>query len=288
MLHQLSTSDAVPHFGVVIRREVFGMFTVTEARYAPGMSTAWHRHSTAAVSLVVHGECTERFRGRSIERGTGTVLFRPPQVEHRDHIGVRGATCLFLEPSSDWGRCTDSGVLGVSEPTLARGVRAHWVLKQAHGELMEPDDVSPLVVEGLVMMLVAEGVRSNVRAGRQRIPLWLKRTRDTLHDRYADRVSLAELARDAGVHPSHLTAAYRRTFGVSPGEYLRARRVEEAQRALRDTGASITEIALNVGFSDQSHLTRTFRSHTGQTPARYRSSFRPTATADSGRIVRNS
>lgn len=274
MPHPQSTSDTVSHFGVAVHREVFGMFTVTEARYAPGMFTAWHRHSTAAVSLVVHGECTERFRGRSIDRRTGTVLFRPPELEHRDHIGVRGATCLFLEPSSDWVRRSGFDALLVSEPTLARGARAQWVLKQAHGELMDPDDVSPLVVEGLAMMLFAEAVRSRSRSGSERLPSWLKRTRDALHDRYAAHINLSELAREAGVHPSHLTAAYRKAFGVSPGEYLRSRRVEAAQRALRDTDASIMEIALNVGFADQSHLTRTFRTLTGETPARYRSSVR--------------
>ena len=54
------------------------------------------------------------------------------------------------------------------------------------------------------------------------------------------------------------------------GEYVRARRLEAARVALRDPDRSLSEIALTLGFSSQSHFTQAFRRQTGLTPGAYR------------------
>ena len=78
------------------------------------------------------------------------------------------------------------------------------------------------------------------------------------------------LAAEAGVHPVYLAAAFRRAFGVSVGGYVRARRMEAAGLALCEPGRSIADIAISLGFTSQSHFTRVFREHSGQTPLAYR------------------
>jgi AraC family transcriptional regulator len=57
---------------------------------------------------------------------------------------------------------------------------------------------------------------------------------------------------------------------MSPHRYLILRRVEKAKQLLHDTSASVAQIALDVGFSNQSHFTQVFHAITGQTPGRYR------------------
>ena len=64
--------------------------------------------------------------------------------------------------------------------------------------------------------------------------------------------------------------AFRARFGVSVGTYVRRERIRWASRALRNTDAPIAEIALQAGFADQSHFTRTFVRHMGVSPGRYR------------------
>jgi AraC-like DNA-binding protein len=68
-----------------------------------------------------------------------------------------------------------------------------------------------------------------------------------------------------------LTRSFRRTFGCSIGSYIRRRRLEEAARMLRQTGTSISAIAIHHGFADQAHFTRALRRAAGRTPGALRS-----------------
>jgi AraC family transcriptional regulator len=78
------------------------------------------------------------------------------------------------------------------------------------------------------------------------------------------------LAVEVGVHPVHLSRAFRRAYKVNAGDYLHRRRIQQACRILRESTTPIAAIAEELGYTDQSHFSRTFRSITGKTPAKYR------------------
>lgn len=61
---------------------------------------------------------------------------------------------------------------------------------------------------------------------------------------------------------------FRRSIGLSPYAYLTQIRVEAAKKLLNE-GASIADVASDIGFTDQSHLTRHFKRITGVTPGQY-------------------
>jgi AraC-like DNA-binding protein len=96
----------------------------------------------------------------------------------------------------------------------------------------------------------------------------LSRVRDVLEARYAENVSLPELAGVAGIGRFHLAHAFAHQYGLPPHAYRVALRVSKA-RALLARGVPPAEVALATGFSDQSHLTRAFRRFVGVTPAHY-------------------
>jgi AraC family transcriptional regulator len=81
---------------------------------------------------------------------------------------------------------------------------------------------------------------------------------------------VARLAAAARVHPDHLSRAFHRAFGLAVAQYVRTRRVIWAAEALETTDQPIAEVALEAGFCDQSHLTRSFRSVLGASPAAFR------------------
>ena len=114
------------------------------------------------------------------------------------------------------------------------------------------------------------------RAGRRETPDadWKLRLRELLDRSFMDGVRVAELANLLRLHPDHLARSFRRRFGATVAEYVRARRVAWAADRLRCDDEPIAEIAIEAGFFDQSHLTRSFRSLMGITPARFRSSAR--------------
>jgi AraC-like DNA-binding protein len=83
-------------------------------------------------------------------------------------------------------------------------------------------------------------------------------------------IGLATLAGVAGVSIHHFARGFKQSAGVTPHHYLTRKRVERAQDLLARTELSLSEIALAVGFSDQSHLARHFRQMLGVTPGQFR------------------
>lgn len=79
-----------------------------------------------------------------------------------------------------------------------------------------------------------------------------------------------ELAAIARLNPSHFGRAFRNSIGEPPHEYVIRRRVERAQGLMLSTDAPLSEIALNCGLADQSHLTRLFRRIVGESPRTWR------------------
>jgi transcriptional regulator GlxA family with amidase domain len=79
-----------------------------------------------------------------------------------------------------------------------------------------------------------------------------------------------ELAALVRLNSSHFGRAFRNSFGEPPHEYVIRRRVEHAQGLMLSTDASLSEIALNCGLADQSHLTRLFRRFAGESPRAWR------------------
>jgi AraC family transcriptional regulator len=136
-------------------------------------------------------------------------------------------------------------------------------------ELHAPDDVTPLVLHGLVLELVAGLARASA-SSRSREPSWLDRVEEFLRAGFDAPLSLAAVAAHAGVHPVHLARTYRRHRHRTIGDRIRELRVEHACRLLATTCDSIADIAHRCGFVDQSHLARLMRQRLGITPTRYR------------------
>lgn len=90
---------------------------------------------------------------------------------------------------------------------------------------------------------------------------------------YAETISMQAMAELAGLSPTHFNRRFRQLLRMTPTQYLRAVRVQAAQRTLTTTSRSLAEIAVDVGYMDQSHLTKRFREVTGMTPAAYRKRF---------------
>jgi len=88
---------------------------------------------------------------------------------------------------------------------------------------------------------------------------------DRLYEEPGNEVDLQDLADDAGMSREHLCRSFRKVFGISPFQLLRARRTSYA-RDLIEAGTSLSTAAVLAGFSDQSHMTRWFRRIYGTSP----------------------
>ena len=86
--------------------------------------------------------------------------------------------------------------------------------------------------------------------------------------------AMTALAAQLGVSPRTLIRRFKSATGVSIGQYLQQRRLDEAQALLRRTNLSITEVGVAVGLNDASHFSRMFREQTGVTPSAFRTAVR--------------
>ncbi|MDF2697533.1 MAG: Transcriptional regulator, AraC family [Labilithrix sp.] len=106
-------------------------------------------------------------------------------------------------------------------------------------------------------------------------PLSVRRARDMIHERFADDVTLGDLAQAVGLSRHHLLRSFHRALGLPPHQYLMHVRVARA-RALLAAGVPATEVAHHVGFCDQSHLNRWFKRLLGMTPGMFSRTCAPT------------
>ena len=106
---------------------------------------------------------------------------------------------------------------------------------------------------------------------RPMLPTWAYQAYEAVMDMANDtHLRIADVAANLGVHPVHLARVFRQAWGCSPGDLLRWRRVDHASGLLRREQLSVAEVALTVGFADQSHMTRAFQAQYGMTPTHYR------------------
>ena len=84
-------------------------------------------------------------------------------------------------------------------------------------------------------------------------------------------ITLDVVAAELGAHPSHLVRSFRREYGIAPHRYLTGSRLDLARHALL-AGSRPADVAAEVGFHDQAHLTRHFKRLLGVGPAAYAAS----------------
>lgn len=87
---------------------------------------------------------------------------------------------------------------------------------------------------------------------------------------YGQPLTLETVARVCGLSPTYFSSLFAKTMGVHYQEYLARVRVEEAKHLLSATGYPVSQIAVSVGYSDQSSFTKAFKRLTGLTPSQYR------------------
>ena len=232
-----------------------------------------HSHSNGHVVMVYDGEWTDLAGSECRVLRRGDVLFHPVGVDH-ETLAAAGTTVVMVDVSKT--------VLGAFQSLYDRPILMTFddvdgIPDRIHSEISHADSAAPLVVNSLILQLLAIGSRTPMKPARRK-PDWVSRLVAYIHANLGERLTMQRLAAIAAVSESHLSHSFNQYFDCSVSDYIRDARLRAAARELRHSGDSVQQIAWNFGFSDQAHLTRTFKSAYGVTPTEYRSAR--TAWAD--------
>jgi AraC family transcriptional regulator len=166
------------------------------------------------------------------------------------------------------------------ESSFAADQRFHLVanslaklLETARRELERDQEVAKASLLTASHILQAEiercaGVNGFTRGG---LAAWqIVRVRAYIDNNLQRAIHIRDLSAVARRSPAHFSRKFKLAVGESPHAYVVKRRLERACHLMMTSAASLSEIALNVGFSDQAHLCRLFRQAFGQSPANWR------------------
>jgi len=245
---------------------------VRDTRLSPNVVLPRHEHAGAYVCLVLNGHYTERARAET-RCTAGSVLVHPAGHVHENRIGGAGARCINVEFES--GALRDGPLRALA--TLLD--HEHHIalpptfpaLRRLADALAGDDGLADLQVHATVLELICAIARSPARDVRAPREAALARVVDHLESALGARPSIETLAALAGLHPHHFMRVFRVRLGETVGDYVRRRRLEIADAALRSgDGRALIDIALAAGFCDQSHFTRAYRRQFGLTPGQRR------------------
>ncbi|HEX6340078.1 AraC family transcriptional regulator [Umezawaea sp.] len=229
-----------------------------------------HSHDTFVLGVATTG-VEELWLGGQVHRVRpgGLVMINPGVVHTGRPADEGGWAYRVFYPDVD----VVAEVAGTPNPWFTEQVvydaDAAAALVAAHraAESADPLAAGSLLGHALSTLLRAYGgERSPVPAGGGRD---VEAAREILHERLAEPPSLAELAAEVGTGQFALLRAFRARHGLPPHAYLNQLRVRRAC-ALLDQGTPVARAAVEVGFTDQSHLARHFRRIVGVPPGHYR------------------
>src|ERR1700754_2606047 len=106
---------------------------------------------------------------------------------------------------------------------------------------------------------------------------YLQRAKDLVDARYAEAITVDDLAAAAGLSRAHFSRMFTRTVGESPRAYLQTRRLERAAALLRNNDRAVADICVLVGLQSPGSFTTSFARVYGRPPAAYRASLPPAA-----------
>ena len=233
------------------------------------------------VSSIATGQFNMRLPGTErLLCGPSDVLLVTPQVAHQGEV-VSPMTCslVFLDESilseipqfRGFSQCQElPPVLATKDATVR-----HFISMLAD-QVVNEGSYGKLYSESLGTALAAYIVHNyltpNFQSGRKQglIRRQLDEIDEYIASHMAANVQLQDLANVCGMSRYHFLRLFKESVGVPPHRYLMRWRIAQAKKLLSDQSLAIAEIALSVGFSNQSHFTQTFRKVAGMSPLKYR------------------
>jgi AraC-like DNA-binding protein len=263
--------------------------------YRPGdMDSLPHTHDEYNIVFCLTPGLSFSLRGRVEALTPGDVLVINPGEAHNGHygengVGARGLTLhipvrsfkAILAKMRFPGDLDHNRVLFLDktgDPSIPP------LVEELMREIDQRQSGYDMVVDSIVLQILVHLFRSQMRPSFERntmeqvrqLPSWqMVRTLEYMNARGKSRFSLAELCADIGTSASRFIQLFKNSVSnMSPHVYYNHLIVEKAQKLLAADDLSIKEIAHQLGFQNESHFCKVFRTCAGLTPGNFRQQTR--------------
>ena len=261
----MATERALGVMGDALSRRDGEGFSLARLRpTVPEHEVRRHGHEDMHVLVLLAGTYVSDAERMPALCSEPAIVFNPPGTEHRDRFRSRDGLFLTLTmPCAGFHRLAE-GEHDLSRPerlcptALAPALR--WLRELEHW-----DESSGLAVESALAEALAQARPRRVADSRP----GLQRALERLDEERMPTPTVGELAQLASLHPVHFARVFRRRTGLAPSDYLRRRRVHRAIPLLL-SGQSLARSAARLGFTDESHLHRSFVRELGLSPGAFR------------------
>ena len=170
-------------------------------------------------------------------------------------------------------------LIGITtEHPYRRGAVSHAAMhavEQVVQALADADGWSPataLELQGLIHTLFAKLVSDYTTASAAKPSSWIHDCIKYMELHAAEGITVQQVADYAGVHRSYFSKVFSDQVGISPQKFMQKIRMEKAERLLRDSNATVTEIALSLGYPNLYTFTRAFKQYYNVSPLAVRGS----------------
>lgn len=243
--------------------EADGIFAGATSYYPDDGTTLMHFHENPHLSFVLNGGSVVKGKSSEFEKLPGQLMFFHAGEAHQCIAKRFPTQNVNLEIELAFLRDNEMTESDVNS-SAGKNPNAKFIMLRVYKELLAADGFSGSSIKMLLLNLICAA-----RKIEKSQPRWVGVVGELMNDKWNEPLSLKDLSEAAGVHPVTVSKYFPRYFACTFGEYMRRLKIEKSLQMIKNSPASLTEIAYECGFYDQSHFTRTFKHLTGFPPNAY-------------------
>jgi len=235
---------------------------VTRSCYYDGMTFKTHSHENDAISLVLRGKIHETVEGKTIVGGATKLIIKPTHIPHKNfYLNNCTIMCVYLKEKKH-NKLLDYDVL--KEWDMLNGNNSVHFFNNLISTSTEEQYYSNL------KKVLSYIKYQKINTKKEIIPDWLIYVKSYLDENWQNIQIRKDLRKEFKLNPIYISKVFRNYYGQSIQKYLKTLRISNTMANMIHDDSCLSQIALSNGFSDQSHMGRSFKKITGFTPLEFK------------------
>lgn len=254
-------SQSNQYFGITTASLRTENFNISLTNHSANSKIASHAHNKPYLCLLASGTYKEESNTTDIIE-PGEVLYRVANYEHSNRFLSTGGLCLNVEFNDYEQFITLNEIQLPSKVSKQKGVLELYKLIYGLKQGLPNDIINIYCYESMIASIhVFNGTGDNH---------WVKKVKELINDNPLESISLDKLSLEFSLHPNYIVRKFKEITGFKLSEYLTRTRLEHSLKQLLTNKESITSIALDTGFYDQSHYNKSFKKLIDTSPSHFR------------------